>query len=61
MTERPPAVARNVRHIVRGTLRGFVDLELASGFVLLGCAFTRNARTAGFNCRAAASKPATGP
>ena len=38
MAERPPAVARNVRHIVRNTLRGFADIELASGLVLLGCA-----------------------
>ena len=38
MTERPPAIARNVRHIVKNTLRGFADIELASGLVLLGCA-----------------------
>ena len=38
MTERPPAVARNVRKIVKNTLRAFVDLELASGLVLLGAA-----------------------
>ena len=38
MTERPPAIARNVRRVVKNTLRGFFDLELASGLVLLNCA-----------------------
>ena len=35
----PPAIARNVRRVVKYTLRAFVDLELASGLVLLNCAF----------------------
>ena len=34
---RPPAVAINPRPLVRNTLLGFVDIELASGLILRGC------------------------
>ena len=37
MSERP-AIATNPRRVEKNTLRGFFDLELASGLVLKGCA-----------------------
>jgi hypothetical protein len=48
----PPAVALNFKPFEKNTLRGFFDLELASGLILRGCSLHKKTGGSGLACPA---------